>query len=96
MKTKFIRFKVRLVSKLNKLKVFFAIRGNRKIASKFTEQSKALPCPFCGNETIFTKVDDNSVQWFLWCEKCHTFGPCGHGGVSALQAWNTRVKPKLR
>lgn len=94
MKTKFIRFKVRLVRKLNKLKVFFAIRGNRKIASKFTEQSKALPCPFCGEDkelALKNSFGDSFGNSWLYCYACEGYGPTRIGEQAARLAWNTRA-----
>lgn len=48
-------------------------------------------CPFCGSYNLKVKSSER-WGWFVSCE-CAAVGPSAGGRLTAIQKWNTRVKP---
>lgn len=61
-----------------------------------SDETKPLPCPFCGGEAIV----DNDVVGFYWLANCPACGACGPASetssADAIAAWNRRApSPRL-
>lgn len=56
------------------------------------DETRLLPCPFCGGEARLRKVIDNC---FVECGKCWAHGPnvlgCEKTEEEAIEAWNRRA-----
>lgn len=63
-----------------------------KSRRKKVKESKFEPCPFCGGTDVVMK---HSGRWgyFVACN-CTAVGPGRNTFSDALDAWNTRLRPR--
>lgn len=55
---------------------------------------KIKPCPFCGEECLHWKYEDQKDIYNIECDSCGSEGPTNHEKVTldeAISKWNRRV-----
>ncbi len=56
------------------------------------DETKLLPCPFCGSDKVILRPEDNDTWGHIRCLSCNALGPpaCELNAINA--AWNGRVQ----
>lgn len=66
------------------------------------EQTKLLPCPFCGwehpqiiDDELTKNKEQTHISWWGYCTRCSAEGQWADTKPQAVIYWNTRTQPTL-